>query len=202
MGVDAPGNATALARRGDPASVCALAPNHDFSIRELVEPAFASGWTDATVPTRYSRGSGPRRRGIGREASVIGLTRGGSARAYPLAVVAAHEVVNDSFDGPVLVTYCPRCRSGMTAERRVKGSPTTFHVSGHLWRTDGSDENLVLYDRATGSYWSQILTTALCGPVAGSALELLPSSFTTWGEWLDAHPETEVLLPPPASTTA
>ena len=73
---------------------------------------------------------------------------------------------------------------------------TSFGVSGKLWRND-----LVLYDEATGSLWSQLLATAIRGPATGQTLELVPASLSTWGEWREAHPETKVLLPPPGSVT-
>jgi hypothetical protein len=121
---------------------------------------------------------------------------GPSARAYPLALLNWHEVVNDTLGGPLLVTYCPICRSGLVARRTVDGEVTGFGVSGLLYR-----ENLVLYDGATGSLWSQILATAIRGPETGETLEVLPSTLTTWGEWRGRFPDGEVLLPPPLSDT-
>lgn len=152
--------------------------------------------------------------------TVVGLTADGAARAYPLTVLTVHEIVNDSFGGPVLVTYCPICRSGMVADRRVDGDPATFDVSGLLWKpprvytaaseADGrvfSDReagvanagNLVMYDSRTGSYWSQMLAQAICGPQRERRLSIRPSTVTTLGEWRRHHPDTDVLVPPPAS---
>ncbi|MFB6312092.1 MAG: DUF3179 domain-containing (seleno)protein, partial [Salinirussus sp.] len=88
------------------------------------------------------------------------------------------------------------CASGMTAKRVVDGKPTVFGVSGKLWNSD-----LVMYDRATESLWSQIAATAIRGPMTGAQLPLVPSSTTTWGAWTADHPETKVLLPPPISGT-
>ena len=62
--------------------------------------------------------------------------------------------------------------------------------------------NLLLLDRATGSYWSQLLARAICGPARGSELSVLPATTARWGEWRRAHPDTEVLLPPPRSGVA
>jgi hypothetical protein len=45
------------------------------------------------------------------------------------------------------------------------------------------------------------MATAIRGPATGDRLDLVPSSLTTWGDWRDARPDTEVLLPPPASGT-
>ena len=45
---------------------------------------------------------------------VIGVEVGGEARAYPLAVLNWHELVNDTLGGlPILVSYCPLCATAM-----------------------------------------------------------------------------------------
>lgn len=148
--------------------------------------------------------------GLPDDAIVVGLTAGDGAderaRAYPLDVLRDHETVNDRFCGPALVTYCPLCRSGLVATRRVDGAATRFQVTGLLWKSsgpygalsrqedrvfgadaDGETEaarngNLVMLDDATGSYWSQFLGRAICGPVEGTTLEIRPSTVATWGE--------------------
>jgi hypothetical protein len=152
-------------------------------IPAITDPAFGADWgeVDASL-TDTDR--------------VIGVERAGEARAYPLAVLNWHEVVNDAFDGPLLVTYCPLCDSGLTARRTVAGEVATFGVSGLLYRSD-----LVMYDDRTDSLWSQILATAIRGSRTGDQLSLVPSAITTWGAWRTDHPDTRVLLPPPASGT-
>jgi len=172
-GVDLPVAADALTR----------ATGRD-AIPAITEPAFGADWRGRDV--------GP----LQPDDEVVGVTRGGDARAYPLRVLNWHEVVNDAFGGPLLVTYCPLCDSGVTVERTVRGEPTTFGVTGLLWRA-----NLVMYDAATDSRWSQLAAAAIRGPATGRRLSLVPSRLTTWGTWRRDHPDTEVLLPPPASTT-
>ncbi|MFB6211883.1 MAG: DUF3179 domain-containing protein [Halobacteriales archaeon] len=166
------------------------------AIPAIVQPNFAADWTGLSITVA----SAPLRESIQPRLSagspVIGVERGGQARAYPLALLNYHEAVNDTFGGPLLVTYCPLCQSGIVAERTVNGEPTIFGVSGLLWRG-----NLVLYDRATGSLWSQLLGKAIRGDEVGTSLQLVPSSLTTWAEWRTVHPETKVLLPPPHSNT-
>lgn len=162
-------------------------------IPAIVEPAFAADWTDLSVPDDSRYDGGPL---LPDDAPVVGVERDGRARAYPLRVLNWHEVVNDAFGGPLLVTYCPLCGSSVVAERRVAGEPAVFGVSGRLWRDD-----LVLYDRATESLWSQLLAVAIHGPQTGEQFALVPSSLSTWGEWQTSHPDTDVLLPPPPSNT-
>ncbi len=153
------------------------------AIPAITDPVFGADWSgvDATLAD---------------DERVVGVEAGGSARAYPLGILNWHEVVNDEFGGPLLVTYCPLCGSGVTAERRVDGEVTTFGVSGLLWNND-----LVMYDETTGSLWSQVLGKAVQGPRTGEALTLRPSTITTWSAWRADHPGTQVLLPPPASDT-
>jgi len=64
----------------------------------------------------------------------------------------------------------------------------TFGVSGKLWHGV-----LVLYDRESGTYWTQLDGRAIQGPDTGQRLEHVPSVFTTWAEWKAAHPATIVL---------
>jgi hypothetical protein len=153
------------------------------AIPAITDPVFAPDWSDVGATLEGAE-------------RVVGVEVEDVARAYPLAVLNWHEVVNDTFGGPLLVTFCPLCGSGVTAERRVDGRETTFGVSGYLWNSD-----LVMYDELTGSLWSQILGTAVRGPQTGATLSLRPSTITTWRRWREEHPDTEVLVPPPASNT-
>lgn len=154
------------------------------AIPAITDPAFADDWAALDVGR------------LRPDDEVVGVVRGGEARAYPLRVLNWHEVVNDALGGSLLVTYCPLCASAITAGRTVDGEPTRFGVAGLLWRS-----NLVMYDAATGSHWSQLAATAIRGPATGRQLSLVPSRLTTWATWRRTHPETRVLLPPPASET-
>lgn len=120
---------------------------------------------------------------------MIGVEIDGHSRAYPLRILNVHEVVNDRLGGyPTAVTYCPLCRSGLVFSRSVRGHTLTFGVSGKLL-----DANLVLYDRQTETYWSQIQGEAIVGSLVPTALTLRPSTVTTWADWRRGHPDTEVL---------
>ena len=52
---------------------------------------------------------------------------------------------------------------------------------------------LVMYDHQTRTLWSQFLGKGVKGPLAGTELELLPVTQTTWAAWHDLHPDTLVL---------
>lgn len=214
-----PTTAAPLARHGSPPDICEQGLV-DVGIYAIDEPAFAPDWSGVEVDGRYA----PAGR-LTDDMVVVGLEHEGAARAYPLTVLWHHEIVNDRFGGPVVVTYCSLCRSGMVAERVVDGTATTFGVSGQLWvppeletrvaeadgrvfaveRRDASPGrvrntgNLVMYDQLTVGFWSQLLARAICGPHAGTTLDLVPSTASTWADWRAGHPETDVLLPPPHS---
>lgn len=170
-------------------------------IPAITDPTFDEDWAEITleIPEEFSpapertRTIEPRLR---ENDTVIGVARAGEARAYPLRILNWHEVVNDTFGEPIIVTYCPLCRSAIVAERTIDGELAQFGVSGLLFKND-----LVMYDSVTDSLWSQILATAINGPMTGERLEFLPFTLTTLEEWRDTHPETSVLRPPPESTT-
>lgn len=120
---------------------------------------------------------------------VLGLTLNGEARAYPIAILNWHEIVNDTLGGQaVVITYCPLCGTGMVFDAQAGGERLSFGVSGLLYQSD-----VLLYDRKTESLWSQIKAEAVAGKMTGTKLHLLPSTHTTWAKWIEAHPGTQVL---------
>lgn len=119
----------------------------------------------------------------------ISVSFNGVDRFYPNQILVWHEIVNDEVGGqPVLVTYCPLCGTGIVYEPIVKGEVTEFGTSGKLWNS-----NLVMYDRQTNSYWSQVLGESIVGEMAGTPLELLPHDNLLYEEWKQVHPNGEVL---------
>jgi hypothetical protein len=120
---------------------------------------------------------------------VIGIELNGEARAYPVAILNWHEIVNDEIGGRrFAITYCPLCGTAVAFDATVDGEATDFGVSGLLYNSD-----VLLYDRASESLWSQILGKAIAGPGVGQALTAMPVSHTTWRDWLQTHPATRVL---------
>jgi len=74
--------------------------------------------------------------------------------------------------------------------REVSGRTLTFGVSGKLWRN-----SLIMYDRETGSEWSQITGKAISGPMKGKRLRKLAASdrSTRFVDWIRRHPGVQVL---------
>jgi hypothetical protein len=76
-----------------------------------------------------------------------------------------------------------------TLEHEGEERTLTFGVSGKLIMNV-----LVMFDRETDTYWSQILGEAVEGPLQGAQLTALPVLQTTWSEWKRLHPETLALV--------
>ncbi len=120
---------------------------------------------------------------------VIGVVVQGRARAYPIKILAWHEVVDDSIAGtPLAVTFCPLVQGAAVYRREAGGKALVFGVSGKLYQS-----NLVLYDQDTQSLWAQLDGAALAGPMAGQKLAAIPSTVMIWEAWRKKHPSTDVL---------
>lgn len=126
---------------------------------------------------------------------VIGLYLDGEARAYPQEILVWHEIVNDEVAGRGIgVTYCPLTGTavgfdlGSAKRQPTERRPTELGVSGKLLNS-----NVVLYDRDTGSEYSQILGAGIDGPNEGRGLAEVRLFWTTWGQWKTRHPDTRVL---------
>ena len=116
---------------------------------------------------------------------VFGVVRGGETRAYPQYILVYHEIVNDTVGGDnVAVTYCPLTGTAQGFER----GGAEFGVSGRL-----VNSNLTMYDRATETRWPQMLAAGVEGELAGEFLQEFRVTWTTWGQWREAHPDTQVL---------
>ncbi len=159
----------------DPEAIDTLLPRD--SIRAIDRPHFESASQAASAMKPDER--------------LIGLIVNGDARAYPLPILSAHEVVNDVVGGePVAVTWCPLCYTALVFSRHIstREEPLTFGVSGKLLYN-----TLVMYDRQTESLWSQLYGAALDGPLSGERLSFFPSHITTWEQWYARHPDSRVL---------
>ena len=122
---------------------------------------------------------------------VIGLEIDGDARAYPLRVLTWHEIVNDVVGGvPVIVTYCPLCNAAIVFKRTVNGEPVEFGTTGKLRHSD-----MVMYDRATESWWQQFTGEAIAGERLGERLPLVASRLESWAQFRARHPNGRVLVP-------
>lgn len=120
---------------------------------------------------------------------IIGYEGETSAYAYPIKMLNFHETVNDVIDGiPVLISYCPLCAISVAFSREVNGRVLVFGNTSALFEND-----LVMFDYETGSYWFQVGGEAIVGTLTGKRLTILPSAVMPWNQWLQLHPDTRVL---------
>lgn len=126
---------------------------------------------------------------IDEEGLGIAVSFNGVNRFYPNQILVWHEIVNDQIgDQALIVTYCPLCGTGIVYEPLVNNKVSEFGTSGKLWNS-----NLVMYDRQTDSYWSQVLGESIKGEMTGATLEMLPYQNMVYKEWKKKFPKGQVL---------
>jgi hypothetical protein len=75
--------------------------------------------------------------------------------------------------------------------RSVNGKALHFYLAGI------NNQNFLMRDKETGSWWQQITGKAIYGPMQGAVLELVPSDELTFGEWKSEVSDGKVLAPVP-----
>lgn len=121
---------------------------------------------------------------------VLALLVGKTPLAVPRKLLNQHEIVNlsDWIGRPISVTYCPLTQSSLAFEREAV-ERAEFEVSGLLL-----DNNLVMFEKGgEKSLWSQMGRRAICGPQAGTTLDMVPILDVRWGYWRTLYPDTNVL---------
>jgi Protein of unknown function (DUF3179) len=73
--------------------------------------------------------------------------------------------------------------------RTVNGRTLHFYLAGI------NNQNFLMRDQETGSWWQQITGKAIYGPLQGAALEPVLSDELTFGEWRSESPSGQVLAP-------
>ena len=73
--------------------------------------------------------------------------------------------------------------------RKANGLVLTFHLAGI------NNQNFLMRDDQTGTFWQQISGKAVSGPLAGSQLTLVYSDELTFDLWRKLEPGGSVLLP-------
>ncbi len=123
------------------------------------------------------------------ELSGVSIKDGDTYKFYPHQVLAWHVVVEDEVNGePVAVTFSQLTEVSKVFSRNIEGQTVSLGTSGLLW-----NNNVLLYDDATQTLWSQILGLGVYGENAGVELVEQPSVVMTWGQWSTAHPDGLVL---------
>jgi hypothetical protein len=76
-------------------------------------------------------------------------------------------------------------------KRSVNGKVLDFYLAGI------NNQNFLMRDKQTGTWWQQITGKAIFGPLKGSVLELVSSDELTFGEWKSEIANGKVLAPVP-----
>ena len=77
-------------------------------------------------------------------------------------------------------------------ERSIEGVPLTFHLAGI------NNQNFLMRDEQTGSYWQQITGRAISGPLRGKTLKLIGADELSFGVWKSEQPNGKVLQDVPS----
>lgn len=120
---------------------------------------------------------------------VIVVKFGNTIKVYPHPILDWHEIINDDINGLKLaITYCPLTGTAIGWKRTIDGKLTTFGVSGLLYNS-----NLIPYDRATDSNWSQIRLDCVNGELQSTKIETYQMLETSWKTLKTLYPEAEVM---------
>lgn len=123
---------------------------------------------------------------------VLGTVVDGVAVAYPLRILAHHELANDTIaDRPVSMVYCTLCRSAVLFDRRVDGEVLDFQTSGLLIQS-----NKIMVDVQTDTLWRHQTGLGIVGEHEGVELAQYPVTTVAWADWIAEHPNSEVLTIP------
>ena len=76
----------------------------------------------------------------------------------------------------------------------LDGRPLHFHLFGI------NNQNFIMRDDETGSWWQQVSGEAIFGPMKGRRLTLVPMDELSFALWKREHPNGRVLRPDPTVT--
>ncbi len=123
---------------------------------------------------------------------VIVFANNGEVKAYPLAILMWHEIVNDEVGGlPVTVTFCPLCNASIVFASQLDDRILDFGTTGRLRNSD-----LIMYDRQTETWWQQFTGQAIVGEHVGRQLNFLPSRVISFADYAERFPDGAVLARP------
>ncbi len=78
-------------------------------------------------------------------------------------------------------------------KRTTRGRELHFYLAGI------NNQNFLMRDRETGSWWQQVTGRAISGELAGTALELMPNDELTFALWKSETPQGDRLVLAPVA---
>ena len=110
-------------------------------------------------------------------------------RAYPIQILDWHEIVNDRMgENAITVTYCPLTGTGIGWLNPLTDKNQQFGVSGLLFQA-----NMIAYDRATDSHWSQMRLQCVNGSEIGTGLRQQALVTLSWQYLRSTFPQAQIL---------
>ena len=120
---------------------------------------------------------------------VIGLKFGDQVVAFPHKILDWHEIINTDIDNLSLaIIYCPLTGTAVGWDRNFNNTKTTFGVSGLLYKN-----NIIPYDRATDSNWSQLKLQCVNGKLIGENPIIIVLPEMKWGLWRKLYKQTKLV---------
>lgn len=120
---------------------------------------------------------------------VLGVVNGEVSTAYPLRILAAHQVVNDTTQSPQVLGFFGRESFTVAAFAATnQGEDVDFWPAGLLWH--GAE---LLGDLSTESLLTAVSGRFVSGRLIGRRLEGLPSAVVTLAQWLTLYPDSRIM---------
>jgi Protein of unknown function (DUF3179) len=119
---------------------------------------------------------------------VLGVVIKDDAVAFPVRRIGYHHVVNVTIGGePIVASYCTLCHTGTIFKRTMNGIVLTFRLIGI------NNQNALLEDLESRTWWQQATGEAIAGPFKGERLTPLVHDEVTYALWAREYPQTKVL---------
>ena len=125
---------------------------------------------------------------ITEDSRVAMVSFGNEIRIYPYQFISRYEAVNDKINGvSFTMTYCPNTKSGLIMDRNFKIDNFTIRASGYLFQ-----DNQVLIDENSDTFWSQMLVKCIKGKYAGERINTFNFVETKWSTVKEFFPDALV----------
>jgi len=119
-------------------------------------------------------------------------------RVYPYVTIDKYECVNDSYNGKTFaISHCPQTESAIAWNRSFQNTKLSIRSSGYLFR-----ENLIALDKASDTFWSQMLLECVKGKYEGQKYSTYNLIETNWKTVKDLFPNAKVFFDPSQNSTS
>ena len=120
---------------------------------------------------------------------VAAIKVGEEVKVYPYNILDWHEIINDKIDdNHFSIIYCPLTGTATNWNRNLSTGITTFGVSGLVYNS-----NVVPYDRASDSNWSQIRNACINGELMAEIPENQTIVELNWITCKTLYPNAKVV---------